>query len=89
MNTYSEYQKTFKYPEDSKNWPYGAKKDGDGIRLGVWVTYTNNPSLFDTDIPVVIFDSEIAALRYAVRDVSRIFKVVFVPFGAPLADYLK
>lgn len=56
---------------------------------GVWVVYTNQPSLFEENTPVVLFADEVSALRYAVADTSRIMKVVYVPFGKLLLSYLK
>ena len=55
---------------------------------GVYVAYTHYPTLFEIDPPVVLFQTELEALRFAVADTSRIIKVVFVPFGKPLAEFL-
>lgn len=68
------------------NWPYNKKITT--LNPGVWIAYSNSGTLFESDMLVVMFDSEVAALRFAVSDGSRIIKVVFVPFGKPLADYL-
>lgn len=55
---------------------------------GVWAAYTDYPTLFEADPPVVLFNTELEALRYAVKDTSRVVKVVFVPFGVSLATKL-
>jgi hypothetical protein len=56
--------------------------------FGVWVTYTHYPNLFENDPPVVIYSSEVDALRAAVKDTTRLVKVAYVPFGSTLADKL-
>jgi hypothetical protein len=55
---------------------------------GVWAAYTDYPTLFEMDPPVVLFGSELEALRYAIKDTSRVVKVAFVPFGVSLATKL-
>jgi hypothetical protein len=66
----------------------GPSKQASPIPTGVWVAYTHMATLFEKDCPVVLFDNELNALRYAIKDSSRIIKVTFVPFGKPIADYL-
>ena len=56
--------------------------------MGVWVTYTHYPNLFENDPPVSIYPNELEALRAAVKDTTRIVKVAFVQFGKPLAEKL-
>lgn len=87
MITQQEYMPTSKDTYFDPNWPYTNKKP-EAPPTGVWVAYSNSGTLFESDMLVVMFDSEVAALRFAVKDGSRIIKVVFVPFGKPLADYL-
>lgn len=55
---------------------------------GVWAAYTDYPTLFEMDPPVVLFGSELDAMRYAIKDTSRVVKVAFVPFGVSLATKL-
>lgn len=68
------------------NWPYNKKITS--FNPGVWIAYSNTGTLFESDLILVIFDTEVEALRFAVKDTTRIIKVVFVPFGKPIADYL-
>lgn len=81
---------------DKYNQPSQVNKTSNSYTLtsvpqvnGVWVAYTNHPSLFETDPPVVMFSTELEALRFAVKDTSRVVKVVFVPFNRSLFEYLK